>query len=571
MKSLITTQSRFNKIIVKPKQFAEYHSSLFFTNNNKKYKTSFSIGNFKTSINKQEQQENKITKTTQLENVKQINSTTEEYIDTIYALASGSSSACSVSIIRISGPKALHIITEMTTLKEELTPRKAYYCTLIEPKTKTPIDKILLLYFKNPNSFTGEDVIELHCHGSKAVIQQVMKSLGSEGLGFRPADPGEFTKRAFFNQKMDLTEVEGLSDLLHAQTEHQRIQALKQLNGELSTIVTSWKDQMLHMVAHVTAFIDFGDDNGLDESVIYRERIIPQVRKLVSELNYYLEISKNRLGERLREGNGIKCALLGAPNAGKSSLLNLLAQKDVVIVSDQAGTTRDVIEVNLNLNGWPVTIADTAGIREHRTNLTDSEVIKHHQIEIEGMKRAIKRAIEADIIIIVLDASDNIVPPNEMIEFCLEKLKDDNKDILLHKKLFIVNNKIDISNQISNNIISSTNIFPISCKTKSGFDNFVNILASTVENIFTGRDEQFYGKDIGEQEAQHALLITRERHRKSFASTLNKLEKALESSEDIEIAAEFIRQAHSHLCEVTGEVDFEQILDIVFKEFCIGK
>ena len=535
------------------------------------FKTSFGIGNIRQQEKKKEMVE-----------VEQP-SKASKHNDTIYAMSSGFSTTCAVSVVRVSGPKALEIVAKMSNLKvDKLESRRAYYCTLFDPVDHSiPIDKVLLLYFKSPNSFTGEDIVEIHAHGSKAVISQLMKALGCDGIGFRPADPGEFTKRAFLNRKMDLTEVEGLSDLIHAQTEHQRIQALKQLSGELSHIVTSWKREMLLCVAHVTAFIDFGDDNGLEESVVYREKIMPSVKKLASELNYYLNVSKSRLGERLREGHGIRCALLGAPNAGKSSLLNVLAEKDVAIVSDQAGTTRDVVEVQMNLKGWPVTVADTAGLRDHKDISTNSETGKHHLIEIEGMKRAIKKAVQADVIILVLDsAGDSDISADEMFEFCFEKLKEeensDISNIIENKKIFIVNNKIDKSNQETLHIFKLKNgreipTFNISCKTKDGVDNFITELSRTVENIFTGKDDQFFEKDIGSQQAEHALLITRERHRVSFSKTLKSLELAMEEQDQIEIAAEHIRQAHKSLCEVTGEVDIEEILDVVFKEFCIGK
>lgn len=555
-----------------------------------KFRTSFSIGNIRQGKTRQsEKEEHVITKNHHDENATIIN---DLFSETIYAMTSGFSSSCAVSVIRVSGSRAIDVVKRMTRLDpKQLETRKAYYCSLYNPTTNftgttnvVPIDKILLLYFKGPNSFTGEDVIEIHCHGSKAVISHIMKALGTEGIGFRPADPGEFTKRAFLNRKMDLTEVEGLSDLIHAQTEQQRVQALKQLNGELSHIVTNWKREMLNCVAHVTAFIDFGDDNGLEESVVYRERILPAVRKLGSELKYYLDISKNRLGERLREGRGIRCALLGAPNAGKSSLLNVLAEKDIAIVSDHAGTTRDVVEVQLDLKGWPVTIADTAGLREHTAISLDSEVGKHHLIEIEGMKRAIKKAKEADIVIIVLDSENQAVTVQEMFEFCMRKLSEHNhspdSSSNQAQKIFLVHNKIDSRNSSTQNIDGATTLqeqipnipsFAISCKTKEGVDRFIDHLCKTVENIFTGKDDQFFSKDIGHQQAEHALLITRERHRASFSKTLACLERALQENDQIEIAAEHIRQAHKALCEVTGDVDFEEILDVVFKEFCIGK
>ncbi|EFC48832.1 mitochondrial tRNA modification GTPase [Naegleria gruberi] len=532
-----------------------------------KFKTSFNIGNIRKGINKIEKKEEE-------ENLNNIHN------DTIYAMASGFTSSCAVSVIRVSGAKAMNVVTKMTKLNpEKIESRKAYYCSLHDPNNiNIPIDKVLLLYFKGPNSFSGEDIIEIHCHGSKAVVSQLMKALGSEIVGYRPADPGEFTKRAFLNRKMDLTEVEGLSDLLHAQTEHQRIQALKQINGELSHIVTNWKREMLHCVAHVTAFIDFGDDNGLEESVVYRERIMPSVKKLASELEYYLEISKNRLGERLREGNGIRCALLGAPNAGKSSLLNILAEKDIAIVSDQAGTTRDVVEVQLNLKGWPVTVADTAGLRDQKNDISsETELGKHYLIEIEGMKRAIQKAKEADIILIVIDSSDSLASANQMLDSCLERLSENNHQILEQKKIFAIFNKIDSRDNVDFigpiNTASGKDIptFAVSCITKEGVDKLIERIGTTVENIFTGNDEQFFTKDVGSQQAEHALLITRERHRISFTKTLLFLNKALEDNKQIELAAEHIRQAHKSLCEVTGDVDFEQILDVVFKEFCIGK
>lgn len=258
----------------------------------------------------------------------------------------------------------------MTNLKQ-VTPRKTTLTNLYHPRDKSLLDKLLLVYFQNPQSFTGEDVIELHLHGGTSVVKDTLEAL-SLLQGFRLAEPGEFSKRAFLNGKMDLTEVEGLADLIQAETTHQRQQALNQMEGILGNTVKEWRKQIILALAHVTAFIDFGDDAHIED---VDDVVLPIVHKLMKELKFHLNDPR---GQQIRDG--FQITLVGAPNVGKSSLMNILSRKDVSIVSDIKGTTRDIVQVRLNLDGYNVIINDTAGIRE--TN---------DPIEKEGIKRAINK------------------------------------------------------------------------------------------------------------------------------------------------------------------------------------
>lgn len=301
---------------------------------------------------------------------------------TIFAPATASGKA-GVAVIRVSGPQALEAVKKMTAIKTPV-PRKAMFSEIHTPDG-TAVDNGLVLYFPCPNSFTGEDVVEFQTHGGRAIISAVLSGLAQIN-GFRPAGRGEFTRRAVENGKMDLTAAEGLADLVDAETEQQRKQALRQMGGALAKIYEDWHDRLLHVLAWMEAYIDFPEEE-IPENVSADVR--GKIAGLMSEIQVHL--NDGRRGEKLRDG--FQIAIIGAPNAGKSSLMNRLAQRDVAIVSSTAGTTRDIIEVRLDINGYPVIVADTAGLRD-----TDEE------IEAEGVRRAKARAEEADLVLWLSDA-----------------------------------------------------------------------------------------------------------------------------------------------------------------------
>lgn len=511
------------------------------------------------------------------------------------------SQVSAIAVVRISGPKASLVLSDMvspislhhhrktstgshntknsnsdekTEKKSQVTPRRAYYCKLKHPKSGQILDHALCFYFPGPNSFTGEDVVELHIHGGHSVQSDVIGALSDIDESFQVAQPGDFTKRAFLNGKMDLTEVEALSDLLHAQTEQQRLQALKQLDGSLSKIIDTWSKDVMYAVAHLTAFIDFGEDDDINDSV-YR-LILPRIDNLCQQIQKHL--SQGNKGERLR--NGAQVALLGPPNAGKSSLLNVLAKRPVAIVSDIQGTTRDVVEVHLNIEGYAVTVADTAGIRQDQNEnyAMQPGVSQINDIEREGMIRALDRAKDADVLVLVMDPDDT-----ESNRHCLQRLKEQHND---QQHVVIAHNKSDkVNRSLTESAISTeyANLnareFLLSCKTGEGIDSFVQYLGECMKMMFSPTHQQNASTSTGEtsqdksatSDTQEQIIITRERHRQALQNCLDNLKLFLKYHQEIDIAAEYLRQAHGYLASITGHVDTEDILGLVFKEFCIGK
>lgn len=434
---------------------------------------------------------------------------------TIFALATPPGKS-GVAIIRVSGADAFKCLDRLTTGSHPQL-RYAALRTLVNPITKQVVDKAIILTFPEASSFTGENIVELHIHGSRAVINMLIDIL-TKISNFRLANPGEFAKRAFLNGKMDLTEAEGLSDLIESETMIQQQQAIRQLEGNLFHLYESWKKRLINILALIEAYLDFPDE-GIPENII--EEINNEVKSLKENIDNHL--NDNHRGEILRRG--IYVAIIGAPNVGKSSLLNYIAQKDVAIVSSIAGTTRDVIEVNLDLKGYPVTIADTAGIRE-------SEDI----IEKEGVSRSYLKAENADIKIIMLSAEDQASFSSEITE-------------MIDKNSLVLLNKIDNKKQNRDDAIE------ISIKENIGLDLFLDQLLNMIVEKFSPSSDP---------------LITRERHRYHLNRCLESLD-CFTLDNPLELAAEDLRLAARSLGQIVGTIDVEQILDEIFAKFCIGK
>lgn len=432
---------------------------------------------------------------------------------TIFAPATASGKA-GVAVIRVSGPFALESIKQMTAIKTPV-PRKAMFSEIHTPDG-TAVDNGLVLYFPCPNSFTGEDVVEFQTHGGRAIISAVLSGLAQIN-GFRPAGRGEFTRRAVENGKMDLTAAEGLADLVDAETEQQRKQALRQMGGALAKIYEDWHDRLLHVLAWMEAYIDFPEEE-IPENVSADVR--GKIAGLMSEIQVHL--NDGRRGEKLRDG--FQIAIIGAPNAGKSSLMNRLAQRDVAIVSSTAGTTRDIIEVRLDINGYPVIVADTAGLRD-----TDEE------IEAEGVRRAKARAEEADLVLWLSDA--------------LKGKNNTETEKIDSEKIFCIMNKADQAEPQNDD-----NIW-ISAKTGQGIDVLLDRIGRFVEEKMALREEP---------------SLTRLRHRKALEECLQCLNSSLKAPE-IELMTEDLRMAMRSLGKITGQVQVEKLLDVIFKDFCIGK
>ena len=489
--------------------------------------------------------------------------------DTIFALSSGRGPAA-IAVVRVSGPRAGAALKALTG--KVPAPRQAALGRVRDPQTKEIIDEALVLWFPAPHSETGEDVAELQLHGGRAVIAATLAALGSiEDL--RPAEAGEFTRRAFENGKLDLTAVEGLADLVAAETQGQRRQAFRQMKGLLGDRTEAWRQRLIKALALVEARIDFSDEADVPQDLLAPAAAI--AGELESEIA--VALADGGCGERLREG--LVVAIAGPPNAGKSTLLNRLARREAAIVSPYAGTTRDVIEVHLDLAGWPVTLLDTAGIR-------DSD----DPVEIEGVRRARERAAAADLVLWVVDARDfeasgalgakndgkspelpgtapliwSICNKIDLLDAGQGKNEPELQSNRTNESVYIPNKplknmvKDQLTHRNEHKITRNELEFSVSAATDEGFDRLLAELARQAKDFLAGSED---------------ALVTRQRHRRALEEVLAALKRAqsgdVASHEDL--LAEELRIAARALGRLTGRVDVEDILDVIFRDFCIGK
>ena len=451
---------------------------------------------------------------------------------TIFALSSGRLPAA-IAVVRISGSQAGVALEKLIGRVPE--PRKAALVRVRDPANGEPIDEALALWFPAPHSETSEDVAELQLHGGHAVVAGVLGALGAIP-GCRLAEPGEFTRRAFEAGRLDLTAVEGLGDLIAAETPAQRRQAFRQLKGLIGDRAEAWRRRLIKALALVEARIDFSDEADVPEDLI--GPALHAAQQLRSEIAAVL--ADGRRGERLREG--LVVAIAGPPNAGKSTLLNRLARRDAAIVSPYAGTTRDVIEVHLDLDGFPVTLLDTAGIRE-----------SNEPIEQEGMRRARERAVGADVVLWVVDAAAAVKNNNGhgLGEAASEVWLVENKLDLLEKESLVEDRPQNSEYRF---------IYFLSATSGEGVDPLVAGLSAHANAFFASAESG---------------VVTRTRHRQALEETVAALDRALaegeKPSEREELIAEELRAAATVLGRLTGRVDVEDILDVIFRDFCIGK
>ena len=442
---------------------------------------------------------------------------------TIYALSSGPGIS-GVAVIRLSGEKTSKVI-KLLTSKELPKPRVATLRKINKINTSELIDEGLILWFPGPESYTGEDMAEIQVHGSKAVVEALHSSI-SNVENCRLAEPGEFTKLAFQNGKINLLKAESVADLISSETEIQRQQAIKIMNGKSANRFNFLREKLLKILAHVEAKIDFPDED-------LPKDILNEIKKSSDEVLKNLEkiLDDQKVGERIREG--FKIAILGPTNAGKSSLLNHLSNRDVAIVSEIAGTTRDVIETHLNIDGYPVIVSDTAGIRESKD-----------EIEKKGIKLSLNRAEEADLKLIVVEAKN--------LDFT-DVLKG-----LLDENAILVINKLDLLKKDIDPEIKKINHVLISIKDNLNIDALILKIKNSLKNKFITSED---------------ILITRERHRQHLEQCLNYLKNFNQKKEieDFDKAAEDLRLATRHLGMIVGKVDVEEILGSIFNDFCIGK
>jgi tRNA modification GTPase len=452
--------------------------------------------------------------------------------ETIFALSSAAGRA-GIAVVRVSGPDAEQAILALTQ-RPLPEPRRASLRDLYLPassqgggghdpaetagKQGRKIDSALVLWFPGPDSATGEDVAEFHVHGGRAIVDAVLEALG-DVAGLRPADRGEFTRRAVENGKLDLTQAEGLADLIDAETDTQRRQALDQYGGALRELCEDWRARLIRLAAWAEAAIDFSDEE-LDADLA--ARTTEGIRGLLGEIR--ARLADGRRGEITRDG--FQLTVIGPPNAGKSSLLNALARREVAIVSETPGTTRDVVEVRLDIGGYLVIAADTAGLRE-----------AGEAIEAEGVRRALARAESADLVLLLLDGTADDpyagVPANSV------------RDAL------VVWNKRDLPWPAAREGLT------ISVATGEGMDRLFATLEAEVRSRLQSRSGE-------------AVAVTRARHRRALEEAADSLARALEQQE-AELAAEDLRLALRAIGRITGRVDIEELLDVVFRDFCIGK
>jgi tRNA modification GTPase len=441
---------------------------------------------------------------------------------TIYALSSAAGIA-GVAVIRMSGPMASPVAVTLGC--GALQPRRARRVRIVHPGDGQPIDDALALFFPSPNSFTGEDTLELHIHGGRAVIAATLDAL-SRCAGCRLAENGEFTRRAFHNGKLDLTEAEGLADLIAAETEAQRKQALRVASGQLRCLYEGWRTDLIKAMALAEASIDFSDEPDVAADAMQQARV--RVAALHGALARQLE-DRHR-GERLRDG--FRVVIAGPPNAGKSSLLNALARRDVAIVSPEPGTTRDVVEARLDLGGYPVILSDTAGIRSEASGA----------IEREGIRRSFARAAEADLVLWLVDSvQPTPEPPPE----------------LAHQGIPLIRLRSRTDLAASDCSQALAELQPISTKSGEGMDQLLDLLTRAAKGAFGGED---------------GLLITSSRQRARLTEAYAALSHFLDGDvSQAELRAEDLRQAAQAIGRLTGLIDTEDVLDQVFAAFCIGK
>lgn len=444
-------------------------------------------------------------------------------MNTIFAQASAQGKA-GVSVFRISGPMALKSIEQLVRkTNTKFEPRKLYFRKIYNPKNNQQIDDALVVFFKGKSSFTGEDSAEIYTHGSIAVIKMMHEVLASlEDM--RIAEPGEFAKRAFLNGKIDLTAAEGLADLIDAETQLQHQQAIGQLGGGLEKIYEDWRKELLKIISLIEAYIDFPDEDIPEETITGVRQLVDQI---TTEIKIHLD--DNHRGERLR--SGIKLAIIGHPNVGKSSLLNYLMKREIAIVSNIAGTTRDIVEGHLDIGGYPIILQDTAGIRDFTEDI----------IEQEGINRAWIAAKNSDIKIILHDASNL----NEGKE-CFKGIIDDNT--------IMVFNKMDLVSAVIPNFEIKKTI-NVSIKNQQGLDKIIAEIISIAHKIASPSESP---------------QITRARHRSELRKALEYM-SAFSLNNDLVLAAEDLRMTMRAISNITGKITVDEILGEIFSNFCIGK
>lgn len=457
-----------------------------------------------------------------------------------------------IGVVRISGYQSRYIFKTLTKNTAEPIPRVAAVRSLYCPNSGVQLDKALTLFFQAPHTYTGEDILELHLHGGTAIIQAMLKAIRDlhkpeDDIFIRYAENGEFSRRGFINGKYDLMEIEGIREMIDAETESQRLASLASVDGTTSNLFKSWRQEIAKNIALLTTVIDFGEDHDIDEVSELFAQVSTNIKKLEHEIKQYLH-NAERSQVLLK---GIRLSLLGPPNAGKSSLLNRLASKDAAIVSDIAGTTRDILDIPMDINGYKTVIGDTAGIR----SLDDADTI-----EIEGIKRAKNASITADLVILVLPVDDPAIDSSFLDH--IAQLKQ------LNKKMLVVFNKCDLTTKAEDETLLSqmsvklgieeSHFWFISCNTGEGVPQLASALTNEFQNLST----------------QDPVIISSRSRDLLVNDVLYGFDEFQywKDNDDVVLATESLRQSVEGIGKVTGEaVGVEEVLGIVFSSFCIGK
>ena len=472
------------------------------------------------------------------------------HLSTIYALSTHMSRAA-IGVIRVSGPQSLYVLSQLTRARSPPRPRYAAVKKLYSPQSQQLLDEALVLFFENPKSYTAEDLVELHVHGGTAVIQAVLKAIGALHTAESPiryAEAGEFSRRAFSNGRFDLTEIEGIRELIDAETESARVAAVNSATGSNKLLFHEWRERLVNDVGMLTAIIDFAEDTEIEDIEKIYSKVNEDITKLESEIETYL--ARGERSELLLKG--IKVILLGPPNAGKSSILNKLARTEAAIVSDIAGTTRDVINVPLNIKGYKVVVGDTAGIRD---------TSKADKIEAEGIKRAKDLSEKGDLVLVILPVDD--------LELDAE-LKQHIDELRSNKDVFVVLNKCDLLQEPESELIKR-----LSSELKLDPESFIAVSCLTelgLEELSESLVQKF--KQISLTENNDPIVVTsRVRDILLYDVLFGMSEfKKFKDLDDVVIATDSLQQSIEGIGKITGEtVGVEEVLGVVFSNFCVGK
>ncbi|QLQ80175.1 hypothetical protein HG537_0D01760 [Torulaspora globosa] len=476
-------------------------------------------------------------------------------LPTIYALSTPPGQRSAIAVVRISGDHSKYILQRLTNSNKEPTPRLASLRKLYHPDQKENLlDTSLTLFFESPRTFTGEDILELHLHGGKAVTGAVLKAIESlhdlkKGFNIRYANPGEFSLRAFQNGKFDLTEIEGIKELIDAETETQRKSALSSFNGENKLRFLQWRSQIVDNIAKLTAIIDFGEDTEIEDI----ENIIMNVESHILELRAVIQQFINKIERSNILRNGIRIVLLGPPNAGKSSLINTISQDDISIVSQTPGTTRDAVETALNIGGYKIIICDTAGVRDDSSDV----------IEKMGIEKALKKSESCNLCLLLVDPNNMpLIPESLKQHLASPKFQNSDKIIVLNK-IDTISTPEDLNHtmlRIHQEIGEKIPILPISCLSGEGIDNLTTDLITKFQLLSDTSDES-------------NPIIVSERVREILTNdVIYGIDEFLSFKDDVVMASESLQHAATGIGKITGQaIGIEEVLGVVFSSFCVGK